>query len=51
MDKMATAGRRMTARMEIVANTTSRKKEILLKRVTDSAATWRMWNLCLSFFL
>ncbi len=49
MDKMATAGRMMTARMEIMA--TSRRKETLLKRVTDSAATWRMWNLCLSSFL
>jgi hypothetical protein len=37
MDKMATAGRMMTARMEIMA--TSTRKETLLKRATDSAAT------------
>ncbi len=45
MDKRATAGRMRTARMEIMA--TSRRKKTLLKRVTDSATTWRMWNLCL----
>jgi hypothetical protein len=40
MDKMATAGMMMTARMENMA--TSMRKETLLKRVTDSAATWWM---------
>jgi hypothetical protein len=49
MDKMATAGRMRTARMKIMA--TSRRKETLLKRATDSAATWQTWNLCLSSFL
>jgi hypothetical protein len=40
MDKMVTAGRMMTARMEIMA--TSNKKKTLLKRVTDSAAARRI---------
>jgi hypothetical protein len=47
--QMMTAARMRTARMEIMA--TSRRKKTLLKRVTDSAATWRMCNLCLSSFL
>ncbi len=49
MDKRTTAGRMRTARMEIMA--TSRKKRTLLKIAADSAATWRMWILCLSSFL
>jgi hypothetical protein len=49
MDKRTTAGRMRTARIEIMA--TIRKKRTLLKRAPDSAATWRIWNLCLSSFL
>ncbi len=44
MDEMATAGRMMITRMKNMA--TSKKKKTLLKRATDSAATWRTWNLC-----
>ena len=47
MDKRTIAGRMRTARMEIMAT----RKRTLLKRATDSAATWQMWNLCLSSFL
>jgi hypothetical protein len=46
MDKRTIAGRMRTARMEI-----SKRKRTLLKRATDSATTWQMWNLCLSSFL